>query len=85
MGQYYKTDTALIVSHMMRHRPCCNADESDVLAHFRQDSFSDCVAPESQLLDISQDSNMYFCVMILVMNCSFCSKFVHDSMSYLIW
>ena len=71
--------------HMMRHRPCCNAAESDVLARPLQNSFLDCVAPKLQLLNGYRDSNILFCVMILAMNCSFFSKFVHDSMklSYL--
>ena len=45
--------------------------------------FLDCVAPKLQLLDGSRDSNIFFCVTILVMNCSFFSKFVHDSMRFL--
>ena len=38
-GQYHKIDTALMVSHMMCHRPCCNVAESDVLAGLSIGSF----------------------------------------------
>ena len=80
MGQHHKMDTAL------RFFTRCAIDHAVMLLNptfwqdFGQNSFSDCVASKLQHLDSSRDSNINFCVMILVMNCSLFSRFVHESM-----
>ena len=66
MGQYYKIDKTLGVSHVMCHRSCCVAAESDVLARHSVGSFLDCVSKKLQLLNVFRGSYICVCVMILL-------------------